>query len=161
MGYYSSVGLAVYKKDYLKMLSDARAEESRPGNITWLLTKACDHIGLVEQKDADKDVIVLRWDGIKWYDGFESIDFVNRWMDKADENETGYEFARCGEEIGDTETRYFDDGHILGFGDYVGVIHEVWLPNEGKTYEPPDIPEQQEETIEPIDIDGLLAADGA
>lgn len=157
MGYYSNVAMAVHKKDYLQMLAKAREKESEPGEITYLLTEACDYIGLVEQNDRDKDVVVLHWCDVKWYSDFESVRFVENWMDDADENGIGYEFARCGEDFADTETRYHDDNHILGYGEYVGVVHEVWLPYAGNPYFP-EIPDPlSEEPIEPVNIDDLFA----
>ena len=159
MGYYSSVAFATYKKNFLELLAEARADEAVPGCITEMLTGYCSYLGIVDGCNGGDAVVVVRWDSIKWYDSFDSVFFMERWMNRAESEGIPFEFARCGEEYEDIEIRSYGDDHI-GYGEFVGVVHEVCLLYNGTPYEPviPDL--ENEEKIEPPDLDGLLA-DGA
>ena len=63
-----------------------------------------------EHKTEDKDCEdKLYWDGVKWYDGFEDVDFIEAFITDCIPEED-YKFVRIGEETDDVDERgdYWD-----------------------------------------------------
>lgn len=158
MSYTSSAAFATSKRAFMDMLMEAQEKEDSE-KITEFLTKHCDYIGIVGNEKDDCSVVVIRWWDVKWYDEFPSIRFLNNWMSEAPERNIGFEFIRCGEDYDDTKVLNHNDGHgDLGWGEYVGVLHEPQLLYEGEPFSP-SIPAPEEDIVEPVvldDLDNLL-----
>jgi len=97
MGYRSEVVLAVAEKVMPQFLATmAKSPETR---------RLCfqDHCDMVKDYYG-KGNILFRWDGIKWYEGYEEVDALTNfmdWCDEEDDNEIEYRFVRVGEEYED------------------------------------------------------------
>ena len=97
MGYRSEVVLAVAEKVMPQFLATmAKSPETR---------RLCfqDHCDMVKDYYG-KGNILFRWDGIKWYEGYEEVDSLTNfmdWCDEEDDNEIEYRFVRVGEEYED------------------------------------------------------------
>lgn len=154
MGYNSSVAFAAYKEDFMEMFAEARKKESEQGAITNLFLTIPDYIGIADEDRGDRAVVVITWGCIRWYYDFESVRFLESWMDEAEEQGIPFEFARCGEEPTDCDTRYCDDG-FLGFGEYVRVIHEVGLARGGRPFDPEEewTDQQDDDQYEQLEFD--------
>lgn len=65
----------------------------------------------------DKSGVVFGWDGIRWYDDFDSISQIQEVMDTFQERDIPYKFIRVGENEGDIEIHEYKS-HLLP---YVGL----------------------------------------
>ena len=153
MGYYSDVALAVRRKDFNRMLLQAKKEPEPDGLLRFLTT----YPSVYSDGEQDESVIVLYWSCIKWYEGFRDVDYINAWMNGNYDPGFGYAFIRIGESADDVEQRNGDTDYDLC--DYIGISCEITVsevaPCEVK------IPEDDAdgESAEPaaIDLDGLLS----
>lgn len=57
----------------------------------------------------DNDFRSLRFEGVKWYEGYPEVDKMDSFLERIDEE--SFHFIRLGEETEDTETKgYFESG---------------------------------------------------
>lgn len=91
MGYYSDVAIAVQKKDYIKLKQAISS-----------LCSAADLIEAAQKTEIQIDkekYVVLKWQSIKWYNDFEEISFIEKFLKKIPH----HDFIRIGEEMDDIE----------------------------------------------------------
>lgn len=107
MGYYSDVAMAMKKKDYAKLrqaisslFSDAELK-----NVSRNLIEAAQK---TEIKIDKEKYVVLKWQSIKWYNDFEEISFIEKFLEKIPH----HDFIRIGEEMEDIE-EYQGTHHYL------------------------------------------------
>ena len=100
MGYYSDVAIAMQKKDYLTLKQAISS-----------LCSAADLIEAAKKKEIQIDkekYVVLKWQSIKWYNDFEEISFIEKFLKKIPH----HDFIRIGEEMDDIE-EYQGTNHYL------------------------------------------------
>lgn len=91
MGYYSDVAIAVQKKDYIKLKQAISS-----------LCSAADLIEAAQKTEIQIDkekYVVLKWQSIKWYNDFEEISLIEKFLKKIPH----HDFIRIGEEMDDIE----------------------------------------------------------
>ena len=111
MGYRSEVVLAVDKRIEGMLI---HVFTSCPGAY-----ELCHGAGAVFKKIDRKDALMFHWKDIKWYESFEEIGAIERFMNKLDNSDDIeidgvwislsdlYRFVRTGEEFDDIEVRGF------------------------------------------------------
>ena len=104
MGYRSEVAIAMHKKDYMSMLSDAHEIAIQDKDYEYLpilLTDATKKNIQIKDNSTQqkKEYIVLFWSWIKWYD--EGIDPVVTWI--MENLPPIHKFIRIGEDYNDIE----------------------------------------------------------
>lgn len=107
MGYYSDVAIAVQKKDYLKL----KQAISSLCSAAELKNKSLNLIEAAKKKEIQIDkekYVVLKWQSIKWYNDFEEISFIEKFLKKIPH----HDFIRIGEEMDDIE-EYQGTNHYL------------------------------------------------
>lgn len=97
MGYYSSVAISMYEKDYDRMCELAKAEDEDAYRF------------IMGAQRHDKDLatghaVTILYDWVKWYSEFKDVGFVENFLRDLDD----YSFKRIGEEEGDIEERMGD-----------------------------------------------------
>ena len=126
MGYNSDVSIAVYG-DEAQMLALIAAQRIK--GAKWLEDEH--EINEYSQSLYGKPdiktpmvMILAKFDGIKWYDGYEDVDCWTALLEDARENfsaNVNTEFVRVGEETEDTETFFTGDNLYY----YTGVSREI------------------------------------
>lgn len=116
MGYYSDVAIAMYRKDFEKMVKVAKSRETTDG-LT--LIRAAN---LYESKINEVPTITMLWDCVKWYESFGSVKFI---MSYLNENDIIYQFRRIGEEYEDIEIKSNDDKYELV--DLVDILRDIYV----------------------------------
>ena len=117
MGYRSEVSIAIFKSDFDNIVKDAK-ENCKDG---FDLIK----YGTIElYKREIEDVIVITWSDIKWYEGYNDIDYIMDSLKHLADIERPYKFIRIGEETGDVEV---DENYIDWDKDYsvMDIIYPV------------------------------------
>lgn len=107
MGYRSDVAITLYEEDFETLIKKA-SEECK--DVLELIGYATLY------KNDSNNSVSLTWSSIKWYDGFEDIDYIMHFIRSEDRQ---YQFKRIGEELGDIETECNDDNWELGNAVYV------------------------------------------
>lgn len=107
MGYYSDVAIAVQKKDYFKLKQEISSlfSDSELKNKSLNLIEAAQKTEI--QIDKEK-YVVLKWQSIKWFNDFEEISFIEKFLKKIPH----HDFIRIGEEMDDIE-EYQGTHHYL------------------------------------------------
>ena len=126
MGYRSEVSIAVYG-DEAQMLALIAAQRIK--GAKWLEDEheINEYSQSLYGKPDTKTPMVMihaKFDGIKWYDGYEDVDCWTALLEDAMENfsaNVNTEFVRIGEENEDMEVEY--DGENVQF--YTGVSREI------------------------------------
>ena len=101
MGYRSEVILAIGPEVMPQfMVTMAKSEEAR--KMCW-----SEHTEMIKDYAGIKGAFLFRWDHIKWYDSFESVQALIDFMDWAEgeDHEDEFKFVRTGEELDDNEQR--------------------------------------------------------
>ena len=121
MGYRSDVKIVLYPERL-------RCKQLWPLVKLWVQENwPDDGVGGVEYDDVNT-IVVVSYDDVKWYDGFDYVTNVHGALEKfmesfeSDEQQyrASYEFARTGEELNDIET------YGTAFNDYrLGVMREM------------------------------------
>ena len=101
MGYRSEVAISMFRKDFDRMVKE------KGEDIKDLLNYA-EHICLHKcESNPDKDVVVVKWDWIKWYEEYTDIaaviNFLNEYDEETDEPLVPHIFVRLGEDPEDQE----------------------------------------------------------
>lgn len=94
MGYRSDVSLTIEQSDFNKLLEQV---ENANENIKWFFNLA--------SKFVSEEYITLYWEWVKWYEGFEEVEFFEKFYQKLDH----YKFIRLGEDVGDNYEDYRGD----------------------------------------------------
>lgn len=102
MGYRSEVAISLRHKDYNNLIENVKNNIDGYGVIKDLLHYA-DKITNIP----DDDIIIIRWNWIKWYEEYKDIQKLNTFLHQEDDNGNiliPHCFTRIGEEYGDIET---------------------------------------------------------
>ena len=132
MGYRSDVGLAMYKGDFDDMIRKAADKGIDLSNLF-----ECAETTLKETSygSDDDNVVVTRWDWVKWYDEFADVGFVMNFI-----GNVASLFIRVGESSDDEiEVLYGNDEGSYDFDDYLYPVREVWVDSSGKPISAGDI----------------------
>lgn len=105
MGYRSDVRIVTSKKgfDELKRITDKIIKDKKfeYGNLM-------DNCKIIYDNGFSK---YFGWDSIKWYDGiegYEDVDAIIEGLEKLEEKDYSYRFARLGEELDDYEESSYE-----------------------------------------------------
>lgn len=109
MGYRSDVAITLYKKDFESLVKEAVGKTNYELDLIKNAT-------LYENNNADCNIITMVWNCVKWYDGYDDVDFI---MSFIRSNDTQYHFIRIGEEAGDVEEESNDEDWILCESTYI------------------------------------------
>lgn len=127
MGYYSEVALAMTKEAETKLKKKAKKSLAKDGVLA-LLNDAERY----EKKDHDwKDCVLYHWRGLKWYERFADVSFMEKFVDSLNYDE--YRMVRVGEDEGDVT----EFGGLRAFNVYSKTkIHfeigdETWTLSDG------------------------------
>lgn len=144
MGYRSEVRIITTKEGYekLKLYVKEYIENKVKPEERYNLLENCD----IEEKD-DK-MCYLGWNYIKWYDNcFPEVDAIEDGLNKLEEDDISYRFARIGEDYDDIEEKNYDSSKENDFIEYpdiirqfndeyiLDMIHNVEQSNEDKEME--------------------------
>jgi hypothetical protein len=102
MGYRSDIYLKTTKAGYLKMRDLIR----RKSQAAYEFFITPDNMTI--EKSGDREYINMKWEYLKWYDGYEDVDAVNAAIDEVKEEEPLH-FIRIGEDMTDIEEIYGDE----------------------------------------------------
>ena len=126
MGYYSEVGVAMFKEDFEQLLEETKEQTSPNDRDTYhSLTEYCDHYYIDEWQDwvfdkkdekmirkyvgPVKTIVILHWNWIK-----SGAMGIQRIFDTV--RQKGGCFGRVGEETGDIEFEQYDPPGLEGYG---------------------------------------------
>lgn len=127
MGYRSDVRIRLKKNDFEKLKVDFKEKVQEPNNDKYygydMFGKdldVCKEIKNVpcwkvtddgEDIEESHDCVFFGWNSVKWYDGYEEVDFIMNFIQDCDH----YAFARIGESgEGDIET-HEQNMDMIGF----------------------------------------------
>lgn len=114
MGYRSDVSINILKKDY----EDLKAKVENASDIVKSLFKyATKRIG--------NEQVVLTFSGVKWYDGYEDVDFFTSYIDELNEKEHPYKYIILGEDTDDIQIEEGLDEEGNYICDAIYVIREI------------------------------------
>ena len=99
MGYRSEVALTLTKQDAIRLLDEAT-------NASETSMEFLEYSKLIKHSD---EYVTLYWDWVKWYDGYEDVDFVNAFCSKLLDEDRPYAFKRIGEDNEDYESFFNGD----------------------------------------------------
>ncbi len=131
MGYYSEVGLCLDKEAYTAFKTKlAKANEKLRQEVEGLLSYGT-------SKEINEEIL-YHWQSVKWYWGYEDVDFITNFIrDYREEtsNTEFYRFMRIGEDYGDIEVEgdYWDNPFCLELSRTL-----TFIENENKTTENTD-----------------------
>lgn len=120
MGYYSDVAIAMYRKDFEKMVRAAKSNETTSG--LELIKAACLH----EARANGLPTITMYWNCVKWYNTFDSVRFI---MSFLNENDITYQFRRIGDEYDDIEITGNDEDYKLI--DLLDILRDIYVHGNG------------------------------
>jgi len=130
MGYRSQIRIRLRKEDYERLVkefeNDQKVKNAGAGNLFKTLDKYVEETNYVYYENHNgkwiektAETVYFGWDYVKWYDGYEDVDFIMDWLVKDDK--IPYAFTRIGESMeGDIDMRYniFDEIFVyFGFDD--------------------------------------------
>ncbi len=130
MGYYSEIGLCLYKPAYDKMLVELELQsESTKAEVQDLLNSAEKRVA---NEGTDDESRLYYWNWIKWYSHFEEVKFIEDLLASIgddDNAEMQYRFVNIGEETEDISVHgsYYENPFVLdvGRGVYMNDRYEV------------------------------------
>lgn len=99
MGYRSEVALTLTKQDAIRLLDEAT-------NASEITSEFLGYAKLIKHSD---EYVTFYWDWVKWYDGYEDVDFVNAFCSKLLDEDKAYAFKRIGEDNEDYESFFNGD----------------------------------------------------
>lgn len=123
MGYRSQVVYAIEphekgRGEWAMFIAEAKAKPETQQAMSVILGD-CKDIEYPYWKgglDSENESILIEFDDVKWYDSFDEVISFNALLDLAEsyENERiDAAYIRIGEEEGDVETRYVNEGYEL------------------------------------------------
>ena len=98
----------MFQEDKLEGLSIHEFTRTR-----YVTVKTEDNQEKREQREVKFKLLSLYGSSWKWYDDFKDVQHWEQLLEEAEQMGLEYEFARCGEEMDDNETRYSDDADYL------------------------------------------------
>ena len=111
MGYRSDIGLALKQSAAQRMQQKLNAldKNSDTFSVVSNLFAFAD-----KREDADSGAEVYLWDGLKWYEDFPDVEFIESLLTELDRGD--FLFIRIGEELNDIDTRgsFWDNPFELG-----------------------------------------------
>lgn len=107
MGYRSDVTITLYKQDFETLVR--QASENTNGALDLIKYATL-------YKNEASDIITLFWNSVKWYDGYNDVDFIMSFIRNGD---VQYHYLRVGEESGDIEEENNDDDWCLCESTYI------------------------------------------
>ena len=122
MGYYSDVGIAMYKRDFDEMIRSA-AERNIDLSDLFGYGSASIHKAFWPD-DSRNDVVTAHWESIKWYTDFENVRFIMSYIEDVPSL-----FIRLGEDADDAEILYGAGDESYDFDRYLYQIREVFVEN--------------------------------
>ena len=123
MGYRSQVVYAIEPKEKAKgtwtmFIAEAKAKPETQRAMSMILDDCTDieHPYWEGGLDSKNQAILMKFDDVKWYDSFDEVISFNALIDLAESYEDeaiDAAYIRIGEDEGDVETRYINDGYEL------------------------------------------------
>ncbi len=107
MGYRSDVTITLYKQDFETLVR--QASENTNGALDLIKYATL-------YKNEASDIVTLFWNSVKWYDGYNDVDFIMSFIRNGD---VQYHYLRVGEESGDIEEENNDDDWCLCESTYI------------------------------------------
>lgn len=107
MGYRSDVTITLYKQDFETLVRQASENTNGALNLIKYATLYKNEAG---------DIVTLFWNSVKWYDGYNDVDFIMSFIRSGD---VQYHYLRVGEESGDIEEENNDDDWCLCESTYI------------------------------------------
>lgn len=107
MGYRSDVTITLYKQDFETLVR--QASEDTNGALDLIKYASL-------YKNEASDIITLFWNSVKWYDGYNDVDFIMSFIRSGD---VKYRYLRVGEESGDIEEEDNDHDWYLCESTYI------------------------------------------
>lgn len=107
MGYRSDVTITLYKQDFETLVR--QASENTNGALDLIKYASL-------YKNEASDIVTLFWNSVKWYDGYNDVDFIMSFIRSGD---VQYHYLRVGEESGDIEEENNDDDWCLCESTYI------------------------------------------
>lgn len=149
MGYRSQVTLSMYETDFAGMVTDAYKNNKNALDLIKYATMYIDN----------NKIVTLNWDSIKWYDGYDDVDFIVSFMRSGIQ----YSFKRVGEECGDVEEESNDEDWLLSEKSYIETYINIDAGEEKDVTQYIDSASQQEDEddIEEVSECELLDIIGA
>lgn len=92
MGYRSQVILAI-KDEHLKKFINETCDVNTSAELF------CD----VDNRNQKNGWTLFHWSHVKWYEDYEEVKMITKFLQSLDEEEPGFEFHRLGEEPDDYE----------------------------------------------------------
>ena len=116
MGYRSEVALTLGKDDMIRLFAEAKL--AKDGISEFLeCAKLIKH---------NNEYITLYWDWVKWYDGYDEVDFVTHFYKKLRDEDKDYAFKRIGEDNEDYESEFGEDYHVDEFVEFARRFETDW-----------------------------------
>lgn len=116
MGYRSEVALTLGKDDMIRLFDEAKLAQ---GEISEFL----EYAKLIKHND---EYITLYWDWVKWYDGYDTVDFITHFYKKLRDEDKNYAFKRIGEDNEDYESEFGEDYHVDEFVEFARRFETDW-----------------------------------
>ena len=107
MAYRSDVTITLYKQDFETLVR--QASENANGALDLIKYASL-------YKNEASDIVTLFWNSVKWYDGYNDVDFIMSFIRSGD---VQYHYLRVGEESGDIEEENNDDDWCLCESTYI------------------------------------------
>lgn len=107
MGYRSDVTITLYKQDFETLVR--QASENTNGALDLIKYATL-------YKNEASDIVTLFWNSVKWYDGYNDVDFIMSFIRNGD---VQYHYLRVGEESGDIEEENNDNDWCLCESTYI------------------------------------------
>lgn len=107
MGYRSDVTITLYKQDFETLVR--QASENTNGALDLIKYATL-------YKNEAGNIVTLLWNSVKWYDGYNDVDFIMSFIRSGD---VQYHYLRVGEESGDIKEENNDDDWCLCESTYI------------------------------------------
>lgn len=107
MGYRSDVTITMYKQDFETLVRQASEDTNGALDLIKYATL---------YKNEASNIVTLFWNSVKWYDGYNDVDFIMSFIRSGD---IQYHYLRVGEESGDIEEENNDDDWCLCESTYI------------------------------------------
>lgn len=114
MGYRSDVSINILRKDYEEL--EARVKDA---------SEVVQDLFKYATKRMDDEQVVLTFLEVKWYDGYEDVDFFTSYLDELSEKEHPYRYIIIGEDSNDIQVEEGSDEEGNYPCDAIYVIREI------------------------------------
>jgi len=100
MGYRSQVRICMKKASFEELKQELMGEYDY---LIEHLDEYTETTGVPYSGDKTEKIVVFGWDWIKWYESYEDIQVISKFLDKLSDRDEDYSFIRIGEDVDDTE----------------------------------------------------------